>query len=255
MFPISNINNPVNMKKMNLIFAGLALTGSLLASCDKEVTAYKQGDILVCIEQGREWLHDFPVFLGIKKKNPPQIAVWVEDMQGKYLSTVYVSHKAAAQDWQMAKGNRRKEALPHWCHCRGIKYKDGLYLPTRDKPLADGISGATPRGSFGIKLNPAKALKQFVVKIEINHSADFNGYYPSSAKEDDAHYSGGKEGSGQPAVIYKAEVDLSEGQTVFEAGLIGHSSPDGSTGEIYPDISGLTTALHIVKRITLHVHL
>lgn len=39
-----------------------------LTSCDKELIEYEQGDIKVCIEQGREWLHDFPVFLGIKRK-------------------------------------------------------------------------------------------------------------------------------------------------------------------------------------------
>ena len=178
-----------------------------LTSCDKELIEYEQGDIKVCIEQGREWLHDFPVFLGIKKKNPPQIAIWLEDMQGNYLSTVYVSHKIATQDWQMAKGNRRKEALPHWCFSRGVKYYDGLYLPTKDKPLVDGISGATPRESFDVKLRTANHLKHFAVKVEVNHSTDFNDKFPKNAQEGDVNYSGGKEGSGQPAVIYKAEVD------------------------------------------------
>lgn len=56
----------------------------------------------------------------------------------------------------------------------------------------------------------------------------------------DSNYSGGKEGSGQPAVIYKAEVDLTTGKKNFEATLIGHSSPDGSDGEIHTDMSGLS---------------
>lgn len=29
--------------------------------------------------------------------------------------------------------------------------------------------------------------------------------------------------------------------------LIGHGSPDGSNGEIYPDVSALTTALRILE--------
>ena len=37
----------------------------------------------------------------------------------------------------------------------------------------------------------------------------------------------------------------------FEANLVGHSSPNGSSGEVSKDTSGLTTALHIVKRITV----
>lgn len=237
-----------------MIIALLGLLSAVsLTSCDKELIEYEQGDIKVCIEQGREWLHDFPVFLGIKKKNPPQIAIWLEDMQGNYLSTVYVSHKIATQDWQMAKGNRRKEALPHWCFSRGVKYFDGLYLPTKDKPLVDGISGATPRESFDVKLRTANHLKHFVVKVEVNHSTDFNDKFPKNAQEGDANYSGGKEGSGQPAVIYKAEVDLTTGKKTFEATLIGHSSPDGSDGEIYTDMSGLTTALEIVEQITINI--
>lgn len=222
-------------------------------SCRQERVEYEKGDVKVCMEQGEEWLHDFPLFLGIKIKNPPQVAIWLEDTKGNYLSTVYATRKIATQSWLAAGGNRRKEALPHWCHARGVIYEDGLYLPTKKEPLTDGISGATPKGSFDVKLSPSSTLKQFVVKIEINHSTDFNRCYPKSAEEGDAHYSGGKKGSGQPAVVYGAYVDLSSGQKSFEADLIGHSSADGSSGDLSEDLSGLTTALRIVKRITIHV--
>lgn len=100
-----------------------------------ELIEYEKGDLKVCIEQGENWLHEFPLFLGIKKNNPPQIAIWLEDAQGNYLSTIYASYKIATQSWQAAGGKRRKEALPHWCHSRGIKYADGLYLPTKKEPL------------------------------------------------------------------------------------------------------------------------
>ena len=115
------------------------------------------------------------------------------------------------------------------------------------------MSGATPHGSFDIKLSPTTALKKFVIKIEINHSTDFNEAFPKSAQEGEINYSGGEEGSGQPAIVYAADIDLSSGEKSFEANLIGHSSPDGSSGEINEDISGLTTALHIVKRITVTI--
>lgn len=224
-----------------------------LSSCNEEMVEYRSNDLKVAIEPGEEYLHDFPLFMGIKKKNPPQIAIWVEDMEGKYLSTIYVSHKIATQSWQAAGGNRRKEALPHWCHQHGIKYSDGLYLPTKEEPVADGISGATPRSGFDVKMTPYGELKKFVLKVEVNHSTDFNDNWPKLAKEGDANYSGGKEGSGQPAVIYAAIVDLTSNNHIFEAELIGHSSPDGSDGNIDTDISSLTTALHIVKRITVEI--
>lgn len=224
-----------------------------LCSCQKELVIYEKGDVKVCIEQGEQWLHDFPLFLGIKMKNPPQLAIWLEDTEGNYLATVYATNKIATQSWMAAGGNRRKEALPCWCYARGVKYEDGLYLPTKKEPLTDGVSGATPQGSFEVKLSPAGTLKQFVVKIEINHSTDFNACYPKSAQKGDADYSGGKKGSGQPAIVYAAYVDLSSGERSFEANLIGHSSADGSSGEVSENLSGLTTALQIVKRITIQV--
>ncbi|MBP7358620.1 MAG: hypothetical protein KA955_04700 [Prevotella sp.] len=240
------------MRKM-IIMTLIILSFMGFFSCQDNLVDYSSGDVKVSIEQGDEWLHDFPLFLGLKKKNPPQIAIWIEDTSGHYVSTVYATYKIATQSWQMNNGNRRKEALPYWCYSRGVKYSDGLYLPTKDHPLVDGMTGATPHGSFNVKLKPTDKLKKFVVKIEINHSTDFNDYYPKSAKEGDANYSGGKDGSGQPAVVYSADVDLSSGKKTFEAKLIGHSSPDGTSGNLYTDMSGLTTALHIVKNITISI--
>lgn len=241
------------MKKIGLLsLAGLLCFG-LCGSCSKEALQYGSGDLKVNIGQGRNWLHDFPLFLGIKRKNAPQIAIWIEDTSGKYLSTVYVTDKIATQSWMAAGGNRRKEALPCWCHARGIQYEDGLYLPTKKRPLVDGISGATPRGSFDVKISPRGGIRQIVVKIEVNHSTDFNNYYPKGAKEGTSGWSGGEMGSGQPALVYEARVDLDSGRGEYEAALIGHSSPDGTSGGIDPDLSTLTTALEIVGRITITV--
>ena len=78
-----------------------------------------------------------------------------------------------------------------------MKYDDGLYLPTKKEPFTDGLTGATPHSGFDVKMQPADGLKQFRIKIEINHSTDFNESYPKSAQEGDDNYSGGKEGSGQ----------------------------------------------------------
>lgn len=240
------------MKAKNLVVAGITALLAL-SSCDKNLVTYKEGDIKILVTKGDEWLHDFPLFLGIKTKNPPQIAIWVEDLAGNYLTTIYASRKIATGSWQSNGGNRRKESLPVWCYARGVQYPDGLYLPTKEQPLMDGISGATPRGNFDVKMRPIGDLKQFVVKIELNHSTDWNDNYPENAKEGDANYSGGKEGSGQPAIVYAAKIDLNSNQKQYAVTLIGHSSPDGSNGSIYPDISSLTSALNIAKEITINI--
>ena len=221
-----------------------------LGACQNDLLAYGPGDLKVRIEQGSAWLHDFPLFLGLKTKNPPQMAVWIEDTEGRYLSTVYATRKIATQGWSASQGNRRKEALPHWCYSRGVRYEDGLYLPTKEQPLTDGISGATPKGSFDAKIAPKEGLRQFVVKVEVNHSTDYNEFYPESAQEGAANYSGS---SGQPALVYAARVDLSSGAKSFEAVLVGCSSPDGTSGEVNPDLTGITSARDIVERITVTI--
>lgn len=235
------------------LLVSVLIAAGLFCSCDKDLVSYKQGDLKITVKKGSEWLHDFPLFAGIKMKNPPQIAIWAEDMNGNYLTTIYASHKIATESWMDNKGNRRKEALPVWCYARGIKYTDGLYLPTKEDPLTDGISGATPHDSFDVKIAPLSSLEQFVIKAEFNHSVDWNDHYPKNASEGNTDYSGGKKGSGQPSVVYSATVDLDSNQKQFIATLIGHSSPDGTDGIIYPDTSQLTTALEIVKELTVNI--
>ena len=77
------------------------------SGCNRDLVEYDSNDLKISIEKGEEWLHNFPLFLGINIKNPPQIAIWTEDMEGNYLSTVYVTHKIATQSWQ-ASGERKR---------------------------------------------------------------------------------------------------------------------------------------------------
>lgn len=240
------------MKVKMLAVAGI-MAMEIFASCGENLVAYEQGDIKIFIKEGSAYTHDFELFWGIKKNNVPQMAIWIEDLSGNYLTTIYVTHSIATQSWTAAGGDRRKSALPVWCHSRGIPYPDGLYLPTKKEPVADGISGATPKGSFDVKLRPVGDLKQFVVKIEVNHSTDWNDHFPKDAKEGDVNYSGGKGGSGQPAVVYSAIIDLNSGSKQYTANIVGHSSPDGSDGNIYTDISSLTSALDIIQEIIINI--
>ena len=239
------------MKKMMMLF--FVITSVMMMSCSNEHMEYQAGDLSECIEAGDGWLHDYPLFLGIKKKNPPQVAVWLEDADGHYLGTLYASKKIATQGWVSAGGNRRKEALPYWCFQRGVVYDDGLYLPTKSQPLVDGMSGATPRTDFDVRLKNKTGLRHFYVMVEVNHSIDFNDRYSKDKKEGEPYFSGGSEGSGQPSLVYRADVNLDSASTSFDAVLIGHSSADGADGKLYDDLTGITSALTIVKRITVNV--
>lgn len=237
--------------KTNILNCLAFICLNLLNSCEKEELFFEKGDIQIEIETGEDWLHDFPLFLGLSKKNPPQFAIWIEDTTGNYLTTVFATYKIATEGWQANKGNRRKESLPHWCYQRGIVYEDGLMLPTKENPLTDGITGATPTENKTILLTPVNLKEPFVIKAEFNQSTDFNDFFPEDAAEEDANYSGGKEGSGQPAVIYCTTVYAETQETELE--LIGHSSPDGTNGNIYSNMQGVTTAKSIVESIKLTI--
>jgi hypothetical protein len=238
--------------KMNSIAWLLLAWTSIFTSCQKEDLTYTSGDIKIQIKAGKNWLHDYPLFLGITKKNPPQFAIWLEDTNGNYISTLYATYKIATESWMSNNGNRRKEALPYWCHKRGIVYPDGLMLPTKNQPLTDGITGATPKGDKEIQLKLKDPNQRYVIKAEFNHSLDFNNFFPENAKEGDENYSGGKEGSGQPAVVYSAIIEPNSKSVNLQ--LIGRSSSDGTSGTLFTDLEKLSSAKFIVKNISIEIY-
>ncbi|MDR2920308.1 MAG: DUF2271 domain-containing protein [Tannerella sp.] len=245
-------------KKLLTILGVGAVAAGGFTSCNDDLVEYGSGDIKIFVEEGDAWLHDYPLFLGIEKQNRPQIAMWIEDLDGKYIRTLYVTHKAGTKSWQGNKGNPRKEALPCWNYARlpialDQEIPDGYTGATTPAEIFDAVTGATPCGNFDVKMRSISDFKQFVVKIEINHSTDWNDYYPEDAEEGDANYSGGDDGSGQPAVVYAATIDLDSDVKQYAATLTGHSSPDGSNGNVYSDLSTLTTATQIIKQITIKI--
>jgi hypothetical protein len=216
---------------------------------EEDTQEYTGGDLKITIEEGEHWLHDFPLFLGIKVKNPPQFAVWIEDMDGHYLTTIFATKRIATQGWRASKGNRRKEALPHWSYSRGVQYPDGLYLPTKEDPLPDAVTGATPKSGIELKFSPIENRQKFIIKAEFNHSVDCNDYFPEDVPGRE------KDMNGQPAVIYSALIDLSYEKNIYEMNLVGCSSPDGNDGDIHSGLlSKLTTAKTIVSRISVVIH-
>lgn len=220
-------------------------------SCSSAPVQHGAGEMAVVIEPGENWLHDFKLPLGLQRKNAPQLAVWLTDTTGRYLKTLYVTQKTASQGWLFSGGSRRPEALPRWSHTRGVRYEDGLYLPTRRKPLSDAVTGATPRGTFRVRFSAEELPTVYMVWVEVNHSTDFNDAYPREAEPDAPGWSGGRMGSGQPAVVYAAKIDSREKSLPAEAELVGHSAPDGADGSLCRDVSELTSALKIVRNIAI----
>ena len=225
-------------QKALLCAALYAAHGVALVGCATETVQIKQGEILVTVEGGEEWLHWYSAL----KKNPPQLALWLEREDGSFAGTIFASRKVATGKWAFSGENPRKEALPVWKH-------------RSSREETDVISGATPRGAFSVALAPREGAsdRRFYLWAEFNHSTDWNDYYPEGADEGESGYSGGSEGSGQPSVLYRTLIDLDSGAQRYDFQVVGHGSPDGSDGDVVADLTTLTSALGIVESIVAEV--
>lgn len=189
-----------------------------------------------------------PAFMGFTYTSIPQMAVWMETLDGQYIDTLYVTGKIASSGFGENESGlkRRPEALPVWSHSRGVMEDDGLYAPVGNNADLDGISGATPKNDALISMT-APRMGQYRLMVEVNRSYDFNDYYSRDRFPNDPIYSGDGS-SGQPSLIYTATVDSqSVGKYLLE--LTGHGHHSGANGEIYQDMTGITTAKDIVTFI------
>ena len=57
----------------------------------------------------------------------------------------------------------------------------------------------------------------------------------------------------QPALVYETVIDPQSAQDSYRMKAVGHSHYSGKTGELFPDLSTLTTALQIADSIIVKV--
>lgn len=198
----------------------------------------------------------------------PQMAIWIEDENGNYMETLFVSTATAKglffggrskDNFKLFDGKknsstdyRRVNALPVWSHKRGVKYSDGFYIPPSDKPLPDAITGATLVGNFKLKTS-TKPINKFKLKMEINVAFDDNEYYSEYDFPDDETFHNGTGQLGQPSIIFQSNISMSDNKNYYLMDLIGHGHHSGLNGIIYKDLSTLTTAKQIIERIVIGV--
>lgn len=198
----------------------------------------------------------------------PQMAIWVTDTLGQFVQNVFVS-KATAEglffggrskdnfkefDNQASTSTdyRRVNALPIWSHNRGVPYADSMFVPTRDMPLPDGITGATIIDNFKMTTG-IDSLSKFVLNIELNVAFDDNEYFSEYDYPDDEIYHSGTGQLGQPSLLFQSEIDMQDGKDFYLMELMGHGHHSGQDGKVYEDLSQLSTALQIVERIVIKV--
>lgn len=207
--------------------------------CISSLFAQQTATLSVTITPGSRW----------NKKHGPQHAVWIEKEDGTFVTTLFVTQRAAKRNWLFAPKNGRPESLPVWY--RASQNSEAKKIGTSQ---TDAISAATPsQKKTYSKTFQLEAATAYVVKVEVNSSFDYNEYWPKHAKKNDQNYSGV---NGQPSVVYSGVITTqlkSNSPAVIELQPAGTGSPDGSDGIIHDNLNSLTTALSIIGKIQAEI--
>lgn len=176
---------------------------------------------------------------------PPQFAIWLEDTKTGKCKTVFVTSRVSIGDWEGKKNV--PVALPRWFDIFKVKKQDESSKATKDLTFA--VTGATPKDDyFSVRIDVPPG-SQWNCWIEMNLAGDFNDSYPEFNEQtfEEDEFS-----CGQPALLFKAEINAVEG-IVVEPDLVGQSVwIDGET-EMQAIGSGITTAREVFDEIKISV--
>lgn len=200
--------------------------------------------ISLSFTRGEHFSHE--KIFGFGKVNiRPQLAVWIEDTAGKYLQTIYVTKSFGTQKWGSGKPGPntcfRPMCMPYWLN----RYKvAGNNPPTPKNPLPDGITSATPTGSFTLNFSAPDSLSTIVLFTEWNNSFDNNEHF--TKKEVSFN--------GQPSVVASTLIAFKDSpEKTCTLTIKGYGGNSGDDSELYTDSNKLTTAKTIFKIITATV--
>ncbi len=189
--------------------------------------------------------------------NHPTFAIWQEDMEGNYIKTIFVTKAYASgvfgykmnhdSVWFPLSGeSHQPAALPYWTHKKGL-IDNKKYMPNPEHPFVDAYTGATPKGSFVFDTYQQNSDKQYRILMEVNQAWDWNEYWVNDKYSDNKAY----QHSAQPSVVYAATIN----NTVKEYYLnpIGHSHPKGENGDLFTNLSTISTAKNIYSSIKISI--
>lgn len=190
----------------------------------------------------------------------PLFAIWIEDTSGNYIQTLYVAKSVATGIFRFGKEGKNRwieapkrapQTLPFWAHKRGIQASDGLFVPDSASSVPDAYSGPTPVRGFVLKSHADNPLpRHFKVLLEINQNWDWNEYWTNDKYPDDENY----KMSCQPSLVYEADINLKSPEEIYRMNPVGHGHYSGKTGELFPDLSTLTTALQIAEAVFVRIN-
>lgn len=191
------------------------------------------------IHQNKELIHQ-SVYA-----EPPQFAIWIEDIETKRIQTVYVTERVSIGDWE-GKANV-PDALPRWVEL--FKKSNYKHDSLNGDNIYDAVTGATPIDEYFSVRIEVKPMSKWICWIEMNLAGDYNETFPKlnqeTLEEDEFE-------CGQPALLYSDTVTALNG-TVYNPLLFAVSVWKNGENKIKSDFSGITTAKNIFDTIKISV--
>jgi hypothetical protein len=176
----------------------------------------------------------------------PTFAIWLEDPETGRTQTIYVTNRAAMGDWE-GKADV-PVALPRWFEIDRAEQQSKEQLNT-EVPGRLAITGATPQpGYFSTRVR-VEPGSEWICWIEVNLAGDYNESFP---EYDPVAMIYDEWGTGQPALLYRAEIIAEEGNMKIPeiAGMLVNGA--GAGFELKPT-EGITTAKDIFSEIYIRV--
>jgi hypothetical protein len=174
---------------------------------------------------------------------PPQFAIWLENLETKMVRTVFVTYRTGTGNFE---GKVEcPVSLPVWIGV--FRRETGRNdFPRPWKPFYDGITGATPKiKEFTVSTTVEKGIKCHYY-IEMNVAGDYNESFPAvlKTKRPDDH------GNGQPSIIYRGVIKADKGQSSTPI-IIGRSDQFYFKTEINSDLAGIDTARDVFSDVNV----
>lgn len=176
----------------------------------------------------------------------PTFAIWLEDPESGLIQNVFITNRAGLDDWE---GKAEVPvALPKWFEIDRIKKQKQNRSNNADTGV-DVITGATPKPGYFVTRANVPPGSVWICWIEMNLSGDYNEFYK---EYDEVNMITDEYASGQPALIYKAEIEAVAGNSATPE-VIGMSVPNSKDGQIIQPIQGITSALNVFDEINVAI--
>jgi hypothetical protein len=226
---------------------GYVVSTYVLIFATGAATIAAESTLSVSVQSGPAYAHKVKFGL-ISMSVTPQMAIWIETADGRYIDTVYVTKNAGTAAWTAAGGSRRPESLPVWSHARGVAASDGLYMPDKTHRLPDAVSGATPKAAStkAWKVPASLSPGTYRIRVELNSSFDWNEAYPDKLPASDPRWSAV---NGQPSIIWECKLELGGSASSADLQAIGRGSLRGESGAVSPGLEGITSAKELASSI------